>query len=644
MKKLLLILCAAIASITMQASVVLPSPLENTTSKSGSYLIIASYNPDTQRMSNFINSFQLTLLENNPATRVFVEDMGCKNFQTEAHLWGGQLKAILEKHDSDNILSVVFLGQEAWATFLSLVSNDPSVAESYKNIPVFSAFASENGIDIPEDSLDRSWQPKAVSTSERVKVINAAGGFLNSYDISKNIGLIKTFFPAVSTIALITDNTYGGASIKALVEEESSLYPEISFRYIDGRILSEEEVKRSIANLPENSVALIGTWRVNKEGQYFLGSSLQELFSQSKKLPVFSLTGAGIGSIAIGGFVPAYNADAKQIVSQIYSFYKGERSAVRFIINEGEYSFDKRRLDEMGVLNYQLPANSIIIDTEDPQIKQYRRFLILAIGAVMVLIFFVITFAWLYNKNRKLRQTLEKNEKDILEAKERAEEGDRLKSAFLANMSHEIRTPLNAIVGFSQLMSDVNCTEEDRTSYSEVITQNSDMLLTLISDILDISKMDTGKFELDYKEINLRDLCERIFATTNHLRKSTVEYICIPDTQEVIIKTDIHRLSQVLINLITNANKFTDKGSITMAYSVDRDKGHVMFCVSDTGTGIPQEKHIRLFERFEKLDEYTQGAGLGLAISKQIVSRLGGKIWIDPTYTDGAKFCFTHPI
>jgi len=644
MKKLLLLLCTTIAAISMHAAVVLHSPLENSSVKNGSYLIVASYNPDTERMSNFINSFQQTLQENNPATRVFVEDMGCKNFQTEAHLWGEQLKLILKKHNADNIISVVFLGQEAWATFLSLVSKDEAIAQMFRNTPVFSAFASENGIDIPSDSLDRSWQPVAVRTSDRIKSLNAAGGFLNSYEISKNIGLIKTFYPNVSTIALITDNTYGGASIKALVEEESSIYPEISFRYIDGRLLSEDEVKRSIGNLPENSVALIGTWRVNSEGQYFLGSSLQELFSQVKNLPVFSLTGAGIGSIAIGGFVPVYNADSRKITEQINAYYKGNKSAVNFIVSSGEYSFDKRRLDEMGVLNYQLPANSVIIDTEDPQLKQYRKFLVFAIGAVLVLIFFVITFAWLYSKNRKLRQTLEKNEKDILEAKERAEEGDRLKSAFLANMSHEIRTPLNAIVGFSQLLSDDGCSQEERSSYSEVITQNSDMLLTLISDILDISKMDTGKFDLDYKEVNLRELCERIFQTTGHLRKDTVEYICIPDSQEVIIKTDLHRLSQVLINLITNANKFTDKGSITMQYSVDRDMGHVLFCISDTGSGIPQEKHIRLFERFEKLDEYTQGAGLGLAISKQIVSRLGGKIWIDPTYTEGAKFCFTHPI
>lgn len=298
----------------------------------------------------------------------------------------------------------------------------------------------------------------------------------------------------------------------------------------------------------------------------------------------------------------------------------------------------------MGVESYLLPSNSIIIDSEDPQVKQYKHFLFLAILIVIILIVLVVFLAIVYMKNKKLRKALERNEKEILEAKTRAEEGDKLKSAFLANMSHEIRTPLNAIVGFSQLMCEERCTQNDREGYSDVISQNSEMLLTLISDILDISKMDTGKFEMDIKEINLKELCDRLFQTTQHLKKETVEYVCKPYSGELILKTDLHRLSQVLINLISNANKFTDRGTITLEYRLRAEHGDVLFTITDTGKGIPKEKQSRLFERFEKLDDYTQGAGLGLAISKQIITRMGGKIWIDPDYTNGARFCFTHPL
>lgn len=620
------------------------SPYDLERGRSGINLVIASYNPDTKRMSDFVNAFQNTLLARNPLNKVMLQDMGFKNFQTESHLWCDQLKEVLYSYNKGELRSVVFLGQEAWAAYLTLSMRDPGFTAEMKDIPTFAAFASLNGIEIPKDSVTTFWDPVSISVTAQKEFLGYSGGFLNIYDFSKNIGLIKTFFPNASTIALLTDNTYGGASIKSLVKTESRLYPEIDFHYLDGRLFTEEEVARQIDALPENSVILLGTWRVNKKGQYFLGNSLQNITSDRSEIPVFSLTGLGIGSLALGGYIPEYNTDPKEIARQIDQFYIGNKSEVKFIYNECTYSFDQRKLSQMGVQNYQLPSNSVLIDSEDPQLKQYKQFFYLAVIAVVILISLVIFLAIIYTKNRNLRRILEKNEKEILEAKERAEEGDKLKSAFLANMSHEIRTPLNAIVGFSQLMSEESCAKEERISYSSVIAQNSEMLLTLISDILDISKMDTGKFELDIREVNLDELCNRVFQTTIHLKKEGVEYKCKPHQGEVILKTDLHRISQVLINLITNANKFTEKGSITLGYELRPEKGEVLFTITDTGRGIPAEKHSRLFARFEKLDEYTQGAGLGLAISKQIVTRLGGKIWIDPDYTNGARFCFTHPL
>lgn len=620
------------------------SPYDLERGRSGINLVIASYNPDTKRMSDFVNAFQNTLFARNPLNKVMLQDMGFKNFQTESHLWCDQLKEVLYSYNKGELRSVVFLGQEAWAAYLTLSMRDPGFTAEMKDIPTFAAFASLNGIEIPKDSVTTFWDPVSISVTAQKEFLGYSGGFLNIYDFSKNIGLIKTFFPNASTIALLTDNTYGGASIKSLVKTESRLYPEIDFHYLDGRLFTEEEVARQIDALPENSVILLGTWRVNKKGQYFLGNSLQNITSDRSEIPVFSLTGLGIGSLALGGYIPEYNTDPKEIARQIDQFYIGNKSEVKFIYNECTYSFDQRKLSQMGVQNYQLPSNSVLIDSEDPQLKQYKQFFYLAVIAVVILISLVIFLAIIYTKNRNLRRILEKNEKEILDAKERAEEGDKLKSAFLANMSHEIRTPLNAIVGFSQLMSEDSCAKEDRISYSSVIAQNSEMLLTLISDILDISKMDTGKFELDIREVNLDELCNRVFQTTIHLKKEGVEYKCKHHQGEVLLKTDLHRISQVLINLITNANKFTEKGSITLGYELRPEKGDVLFTITDTGRGIPPEKHSRLFARFEKLDEYTQGAGLGLAISKQIVTRLGGKIWIDPDYTNGARFCFTHPL
>lgn len=620
------------------------SPYDSGESKSGIHLVVASYNPDTKRMSDFVNSFQNTLLARNPANKVMLVDMGFKNFQTEAHLWCDQIESALTEFKTEELRSVVFLGQEAWAAFMTLVERDSLFAARYKGVPIFAAFASYNGIAIPIDSVSQYWDPAPVNPQRRVEKAGLAGGYLNMYDFNRNIGLIKTFYPNTGTVAILTDNTYGGASLKALAKSESRLYPELDFHFLDGRLYSEDEITNQINSLPQNSVLLLGTWRVNIKGQYFLGNSLQRLVERRTDLPVFSLSGLGIGSTAMGGYIPKYIVDAKEIARQIEQFYLGKKDEVRFVISEGQYNFDRRKMAELGVESYLLPSNSIIIDSEDPQVKQYKQFLFLAILIVVILIVLVVFLAVVYMKNKKLRKALERNEKEILDAKTRAEEGDKLKSAFLANMSHEIRTPLNAIVGFSQLMCEERCTQNDREGYSDVISQNSEMLLTLISDILDISKMDTGKFEMDIKEVNLKELCDRLFQTTLHLKKESVEYVCKPYPGELILKTDLHRLSQVLINLISNSNKFTDMGTITLEYSLRAEQGDVLFTITDTGKGIPKEKQSRLFERFEKLDDYTQGAGLGLAISKQIITRMGGKIWIDPDYTNGARFCFTHPL
>jgi len=260
------------------------------------------------------------------------------------------------------------------------------------------------------------------------------------------------------------------------------------------------------------------------------------------------------------------------------------------------------------------------------------------------MIILVITLATLYTRNKRLRQSLQDHEAELIESKEKAEESDRLKSAFLANMSHEIRTPLNAIVGFSDLLSADTLDSEEKALYNKLIAQNSGILLTLINDILDISRLESNKAKFNIEEVNLNSLIQHVCSTTQHLNKPGIEYIFNQTKENFILKTDSKRIMQVLINLITNANKFTETGSITLSCDVDLFRNKVIFSVTDTGCGVPPEKYKYLFKRFEKLDEYKQGTGLGLAICKQIIIKLGGEIWIDPSYTGGARFCFTHPI
>ncbi|MPM47410.1 Sensory/regulatory protein RpfC [bioreactor metagenome] len=264
----------------------------------------------------------------------------------------------------------------------------------------------------------------------------------------------------------------------------------------------------------------------------------------------------------------------------------------------------------------------------------------------LALSIFIVILTITYSRNQRLKRKLEKNTAELIEAKEMAEESNRLKSAFLANMSHEIRTPLNAIVGFSNLLAEPDFPEEEKIQVSSIIANNSELLLTLITDILDISGLETGKLHFVFKDINVGEICTQVLNTSGHLKKPGVEYKFVNTEPDMVIRSDAHRLSQVLLNLVTNAAKFTEKGEIALEYKQIECEGkqELMFSVTDTGCGISAEQHYKLFERFGKLDDFKQGAGLGLAISKQIIIKLGGRIWIDPNYTNGARFCFTHPV
>ena len=232
-------------------------------------------------------------------------------------------------------------------------------------------------------------------------------------------------------------------------------------------------------------------------------------------------------------------------------------------------------------------------------------------------------------------------ELEIVEARIRAEESDRLKSAFLANMSHEIRTPLNAIVGFAKLIGEVE-TEEEKQQFIDIIDVNSELLLQLINDILDISKIEAGTLEFRFRPMNLNDLCRSELEVHKPRVKPGVELVFEERVANVEIVCDQNRLAQVISNLLNNAGKFTEEGEIRFGF--DLKDGCVEFFVQDTGMGIPPEKARNIFDRFVKLNDFAAGTGLGLAISKMIVERMDGTIGVGSEVGKGTRFHFSIPV
>ncbi|MEG2369599.1 MAG: PAS domain-containing protein [Alistipes sp.] len=231
-------------------------------------------------------------------------------------------------------------------------------------------------------------------------------------------------------------------------------------------------------------------------------------------------------------------------------------------------------------------------------------------------------------------------EREIVDARIKAEESDRLKSAFLANMSHEIRTPLNAIVGFSKLISEAE-TEEDKAQFADIVDANSELLLQLINDILDISKIEAGTLEFKYKMMNINELLRAEWEVHRVRTHAGVALIFDEKIENVEFVCDQNRLSQVLTNLISNAIKFTTKGEIRFGFELDESQ--ITFYVKDTGSGIPDAKLHAIFERFIKLNDFAAGTGLGLSISKMIVEKFGGQIWVDSHVGEGTSFFFSVP-
>ena len=601
-------------------------------------LIVSSYNPDTRRMARFITEFEQQILALGIPCDICIETLECKGI-ADAALWMSLIDNMITRYESRSLRAVVLLGQEAWASFVSL-------GRIPEGVMCFCGFVSSNGVMLPPppDSL-QTWKPRSVEYQGMTDSLKTVGGMLNRYNIRRNVELIRSLYPQVENIALVTDNTYGGISLQALVREEWKRYPDLNLILVDSR-QGEEAVHEAYASLPPRSAVMLGTWRVGCDGEYLMQRSLIELVQSNPRIPVFSITRTCIGDVAIGGYVPEYESGAPLIATQIKKYYDtGRIDDVHFHTSKNVYLFDSRKLKEWKIAEYALPKGSVVEDTIAAKLSKYSHYIELLMLGILLLVLLLLFVTWLLLRVQRLKRTLEEREGQLVVARERAEESDMLKSAFLANMSHEIRTPLNAIVGFSSLMQSEELSQEERAEYCAIVVNNSEMLLTLLNDILDISSLECGKIRFNYASEEIVQICQHALMTTAHTRQEGVEgrFECAVDS--FMLTTDAHRLSQILINLLTNAGKFTSEGSITLGVEIDKEHGEVLFSVTDTGPGIPPDKQEMVFNRFEKLEgNKKKGTGLGLAICRQIAVIIGGRIWVDPTYTGGARFIFAHPL
>lgn len=615
-------------------------PVKAETTLEGPILIVTSYNPETRSISDNLSAFMDEYRQRGGKYTPIIESMNCKNL-SEAYLWKSRMASILGKYKGKNRPSlVILLGQEAWSAY---ISQDTEIA---KKTPSICGMVSVNGLVLPDDSIDtRVWEPESKNIYTDFGDYNIVAGYVYEYDVDKNIELMRRFYPDMRRVAFISDNTYGGLSMQALVKKEMEKYPDLETIWLDGRTETFMEVSERMRRLPQNTCVLLGTWRVDCTESYVIGNTTYMLRDANPTLPVFTIASVGLGHWALGGYTPEYHAVGKNIGAVTYDFLdKGDREGVDLVTIPGNYTFDIKRLHEFKLDSLNLPQGAVLVNKTPSLYEQYKYWVIGVVSAFMFLIAcFLIAIYYIIRINH-LKHHLEVSGEELLVAKEKAEESNRLKTAFLANMSHEIRTPLNAIVGFSSVLVSDDSSPAEKAQYCDIIQKNSDLLLHLINDILDISRMESGKIKFVWEECDVVELCQTALSTAEYGRKTSALFLFETPVASLVIKTDAQRLKQVLINLLSNAAKFTPSGSIKLAIAIDKQHQQLELSVSDTGCGIPSDKSDRVFERFEKLNEYSQGTGLGLAISRLIVENLGGKIWVDKDYTEGARFVFTHPL
>jgi signal transduction histidine kinase len=326
--------------------------------------------------------------------------------------------------------------------------------------------------------------------------------------------------------------------------------------------------------------------------------------------------------------------------------------------NINEKAQELQILYDVNGLNQQVSQLELI--KKEAEVKSSRRNTSIAIIALcFVIILLGITFRQL-KRSKKLAANLKLSQDELIEeksvildtmdkledARNKAVMADKMKTLFIQNMDHEIRTPLNAIVGFTQVITDpeIELEKEDKEEYMSLILKNNDLLLKLVNDVFDIAQMESGNLQMAIEPCSLNSLCNEAVKDMSSRTEKGVKMHFPQHIIDFTLKTDRQRVLQLLSNYLSNACKFTHEGEIMLDYYVDEQLKTVTFSVTDTGIGIPVDKAEIIFNRFEKLNSFEQGTGLGLHVCRLIAKTLHGEVRLDTSYTSGSRFIFVHPI
>lgn len=504
-------------------------------------------------------------------------------------------------------------------------------------------------------------------------------GFSETFDVEGMVNLVKSLLPNSKKLLVIVDQTTTGKIFREkLVAYQSRLN---DFTILLPKDIDEDSICSLCSQTPGLDAVYYFNINQDKYGRAVNNTQLFERIEKVTQVPVFSDEPTFLGKGVVGGLYQSGIKQGEEAIKMLVKIISStnRQSFSRINKTDQAYFFDRTELDRFGISSESLPEGSFITNQKEIFSKANFKALI----AAMLLLVIAVVILSVVNRRRRVAQRRSKTHLDkieaqknelqgayqklseviselenanaklndsnlsLLEAKKKAEESDKLKSAFLANVSHEIRTPLNSIVGFTSLLTEPGLDAEIRASYVDLVESNTESLLVLIDEIIDLSKIEAQQLSINKQQFSVDLLISelyQIFIRDNKNKKVELVTRKVSETKELLLNSDRVRVRQVFINLLSNAFKFTDSGTIEFGYFLT-DENNVVLYVKDTGIGISKEFHQAIFHRFRKLNENTgkvfRGTGLGLAITQKLVELLGGKIWVESELGQGSAFYFT---
>ena len=528
---------------------------------------------------------------------------------------------------------IVFIGDPGWIVCRELFD------DVWKDVPVIIT----NTRDRLPATLDILLSHEELTESNTVPAYEWRKGYNVTtlgqvYYVKETIGLMRQLMPDMKRLAFISDDRYISEAVRGDVEQAmTGSFPELAFEQLSTRNISTEMLLDTLKSYDKTTGLIYYSWfeTHNQDDNNYLFDHIQEIITRFVHSPLFLLAPEDLSNNTFaGGYYVSVESFGDSLLQLIHRVLEGEfpRDIPPALGGKPAAYLCYPALQSYDIPVSLYPKEAVYINLPVSFFEQYKKEILMTVVLLLVVVSAVGYYIHI----------LKRAHQRMKEAQLKAEEANQLKSAFLANMSHEIRTPLNAIVGFSNLLSMVE-DKEEMLEYAGIIETNTELLLQLINDILDMSKIESGMYDFHVTQVDANQLMSEVEQVARlRIRTDEVSLSFAERLPQCVFHTDKNRLIQVLTNLVVNAIKFTSQGEIQIGYRL-QDAHTLYFYVSDTGCGMSAEQCEHVFERFVKYNTFIQGTGLGLPICKVIIEKLWGEIGVQSESGKGSVFWFTLP-